>query len=231
MPAGEAGRYGQNRQLVDHDRNNLAAQFNGLQTGRGRHDVGDWLSSLGALVFQSEAIAGSHHLERIDDAGPAWVETYAGDGNPGVGVDQTGHHPECRRGDIAGNRHVDGFEGGGNQREGQAVRINLGPHGGHHAFCMVAGQGWLVEHGGASGGKSGEHQARFHLGAGHRHVVFDGTQVSAPNRQRGEGVTVATHDGGAHLLQRLDDATHGSGAQRRIAGEHRQELLARQQSG
>ena len=219
-PLGEAGGEGDQRQLVDRQRDLGAADLGAAQRPRRDAQVADRLAALLALRGRPRSSAPirsriASRPVRVGLRPTSWSRTSL----PGTSVAATMKKAAEEKSAGTTIRPASSALGRLRRRRASPSRRDVGAGGGQHALGVVAGRQRLDHPRLALGQQPGEEQAGLDLGAGDRQLV--GRCRAAARRATSSGGRRSSRalELGAHPAQRLGDPVDRAAADRVVAVE------------
>ena len=111
------------------------------------------------------------------------------------------------------------------------LHAHLGAEMAQHVLAVIARRLALHHAGQARRIEAAEQQRGFHLSRGHRHLVLERHCIHRPFDRERQSPALARREPRPAGRQRLSDAAHRPAAQARVTGHHREERVARHDSG
>ena len=209
--------HAQDRQLVDHPRDQAAADADAAQPlpahGHRSHRLSRILAGLTDVRLRTQ------RAQHVEEPGPRRIQSHVFDGElrprHGGGCRQQ----ERRRGDIAADPHLMAPQGSRRDTDAVPVAPDGRPECRQHPFGVIPGRRGLHDRRRTLRQQPSEQHRRLHLRAGDRQCVGDPPQGSAGNPQGREPPVTRRDNPRAHPRQRLHDAIHQPGPERRVASQ------------
>ena len=225
IDAGGGGKTGQQWQLVDQGRHQLArnaraSQLRWLHTNRA-----DVLAGAGGVLLFLDA--GAHAPQSGKESGAGRVQTDIGQNELALRCQRSESHEERGRRRIRRDFDLERVETFcGSQANLILVVFHVDAHRPQHPLRVVPRQRLLGDTHLDARRQSSQQDSALDLSAGATCVPVDAAQIDAAHRHR-QSVPVLEFELRAHVSQRLGDAFHWPSSETRVADEPRREGMGR----